>query len=734
MNAAPTLLSGRAVQAALAPLLALVLLSGCASGASFRELDYAWKTVAVNGGGWMTGVVPTASGAVYARADVGGAYRWDEARARWTQMLRLDTVQDPEPADYAVESLGVAPSDADVLYASVGDTLDARRGRVLRSTDGGRSWQPSKQRFTVHGNAEWRQGGARLAVDPADPEVVLLGTRLEGLWRSTDGGEHWAPLKGLPAARSDGDSDPAGVTFLIFDPDSKGRSGDATRILWAGVEGVGVLRSEDAGKSWDVVYETPDGVPRDAELARDGRLYVVVAGGGAAVVRLSPDGETADTIGPGGTPSVVAVDPADPDRLFVGDEGVRDGHLWRSEDGGDNWDTLDVALSSPDVGWPLKTTLDDYMSAGEFAFDPARPGTLWFAEGMGVWRSDDLEDGEVTWSFASTGTEQLVSNDAIKPPGEPLITAHWDRNLLRHPSSGADPVLTDRFDSAWSLDIAATDPSRLVAVVDDHRFCCDQDGLAAQSGWSSDGGATWQRFGSLVDGTHPEGLAFGNIAISSGDADNLVWLPSNGGRVHYSQDGGSSWVPSEYPGSEPHFAHYLHRDVLTADPEESGTFYALDADGVVRSTDGGATWTMQRSEGLPGRHDRRFNATLATLPGRAGQLLLTTGRLDEGSHGIFRSTDAGDTWTELPGLLDVGRLTVGPALEAGGPPVVFATGRVGDTTGLWRSADDEKTWQLVTRAPAGRYQEITVLAPDPEVPGRVYVGFLGTGFVSGGPR
>jgi photosystem II stability/assembly factor-like uncharacterized protein len=459
----------------------------------------------------------------------------------------------------------------------------------------------------------------------------------------------------------------------------------------------------------------------------------VVAGGGAGVLRVSSDGESVDTVRPGGTPARRRVDPEDPDRVFVGDEGVRDGFLWRSEDGGDNWDTLDVALESTDVQWPLRTNLEDYMSAGDLAFDPARPGTLWFAEGMGMWRSDDLDDGEVTWSFTSNGIEELVSNDAVKPPGEPLVTAHWDRNLFRHPSGGAEPVLTERFNSAWSIDIADSDPSRLVAVVDDHRFCCNEDGLAGQSSSSSDGGTTWQRFGSLSDGNHPEGLAFGNIEISSGAPDDLVWLPSNGGRVHYSQDGGASWTPSEYPGSEPHFAYFLHRDVLAADPEAAGTFYALDADGLLRSTDGGVTWRLQDSEGLPDRPALRFNATLAAVPGRSGGLLLTTGLLDEGSHGLFRSTDAGATWTELPGLQDVGRLAVGPPMTDDGPPVLFATGRLSDTEGLWRSTDDATTWELVSRAPAGLHQEITVLSPDPEVPGGVYVGFLGMGFVSGEP-
>ena len=81
-----------------------------------------------------------------------------------------------------------------------------------------------------------------------------------------------------------------------------------------------------------------------------------------------------------------------------------------------------------------------------------------------------------------------------------------------------------------------------------------------------------------------------------------------------------------------------------------------------------------------------------------------------------------------------GRTTaLGAPLEADGPPALYATGRSRDTTGLWRSGDRGETWDLLSSAPAGRHQDISVLAGDPEVPGRIYVGFSGTGFVVGSP-
>lgn len=733
----PTRLRGRGRRAAAVGLSLVVLL---AVGASLREsrpsyarTPYAWSTVPVNGGGWVTGLVSTSSGAVYARTDVGGAYRWDDDDERWRQMVDFEGVDNPAEADYYVESLAVAPSDEDVVYMAVGDSLDERDGRILHSDDGGRTWSASSQRFTVHGNAEWRQAGARLAVDPGDPEVVLFGSRTEGLWRSDDGGRDWEEVDELPDAVTEGEEDPAGVTFVVFDPASS--SSGETSTAWAGVAGVGVLRTEDAGRSWSMVHETPGGVPRDAELGGDGRLYVVVAGDSGGVVLVRPDGSEPEDVGPGGSPAVVAVDPQDPEHVFVGDEGIRDGYLWRSDDGGESWDTLDVAITAEQDVWPLRSDLEEYMSAGELAFDPARPGTLWFAEGMGVWRSDDLDDSEVTWTFASDGIEELVTNDAVVPDGSPLLTAHWDRNLVSHPSDGpAELPLTGRFNSAWSLDVAPSDPLRVVAVVDDHRFCCNEDGLGAHSGVSDDGGLTWRRFGSLVDGTHPEELAFGNIVVSGQDVDNLVWAPSNGGRVHFSTDGGNTWSPADYPGSEPHFAYFLRRDVLTADPQRAGTFYLLDADGVMRSTDGGASWQRQGSAGLPSAAALRFNATLAVVPERQDELLLTTGLLDEGSYGLFRSVDAGETWQELRGLEDVGRFGFAGAPAADGTRALFATGTLGGDAGLWRSADGARTWSLMSQAPGGRYQDITVLAGDPASPSRVVVGFTGTGAMVGEPE
>src|ERR1039458_5516116 len=47
--------------------------------------SYVWRNVTMGGGGFVTGIIfhPTAKNLMYARTDVGGAYRWEDAAQKW---------------------------------------------------------------------------------------------------------------------------------------------------------------------------------------------------------------------------------------------------------------------------------------------------------------------------------------------------------------------------------------------------------------------------------------------------------------------------------------------------------------------------------------------------------------------------------------------------------------------------------------------------------------------------
>jgi hypothetical protein len=698
--------------------------------------QYEWTILSSGAGGFVTGFDSNADGSVkVARTDVGGAYRWLESESRWRPLLTFDGVDAPEQADYKVEATAIAPSDPDRIYMSVGATLNEPAGRILVSFDGGVTWASSNQRFAIHGNADHRTTGERLAVSPSDPDIVVLGTRTEGLWRSVDAGTTFTRIESVGVGTNpDGaDGDPAGVTFVVFADDD---------TVYAGLGGVGVLRSIDRGLTWSTLIES-SGLPYDAEVAVDGRVWVVVRNPGQ-VWRI--DGADAVDVAPKDNTrfETVTVDPFDPDRVLIGGIGLGTGDLFLSEDAGDSWSGLDLTTSCPSIPW-IDQYPFDFFPTGSLRFDRSDEGDIWIPEGFLVWRAT-IVNRTLMAVCETDGIEELVSNDVVIPPGGQPVTAHWDRALFWHGSNNpTDAVVSpaSRFNSAWDLDWSPADPDFVVAVVGDQRFCCRDEDDAFASGFSVDGGRTWETFGSY-DEDHPASLRFGNIAVSSSDTANIVWLPSRDGAPHYSRDGGRSWTPVELPGTESdrnddgtysggsHANFFLNRRVLAADRVAPDTFYLYHRDlGLFRSVDGGARWALQPSENLPtGWTIGHFSAQLVSSPTVEGHLLFTPGLQNAGPVPAYESLDGGATWRALPGLSDVTAYAFGAPI-VGDTPAVYLAGRVDGTNGVWRSVDGVQSWELVSDAPGGNYQMIRTLGASLDEPGAVYVGFSGTSFMIG---
>jgi hypothetical protein len=380
-------------------------------------------------------------------------------------------------------------------------------------------------------------------------------------------------------------------------------------------------------------------------------------------------------------------------------------------------------------------------------FDPIEPDRLWFPEGFGVWRADDVRSGDLAFVCDTLGIEELVANDiAVPVSGEP-VSASWDRAFFAHPPGGAATAVhgpSPRFNSAWSLATTPAMPGRVYGIVSDHRFCCEGDGQAYWAGWSDDGGRKWEPFAAVVDGTLPTHLRFGNLAVSSTDPDVMVWLPSFDRPLHRSADGGATWEQVLLPGLEDrvgedgetrggsHFALFLDRHVLTADQVAPDTFYLYHGDfGVSVSTDGGATWALQPGEPPPAQGNGFFNARLEAVPGREGHLLFTPGPLDGLDPPMSQSRDGGRTWEIIEGTTSVQAIGFGAARFPDGPPTVYFAGVVHGVRGVFRSIDDLASPELLTEAPGGLYNSISAISGDPEIAGRVYIGFDGNGYMQG---
>ncbi len=274
----------------------LILFIAFFHGFSQTSETYSWKNVAIGGGGFVSGIFfsPIEQNVMYARTDVGGAYRWDEPTKSWISMM--DWVNADERGLLGVEALAIDPGQPGTVYMMAGtvywNQADDGIGRsaFLRSQDYGQTWEKvpvwdnSIKYFNVHGNGMGRGNGERLAIDPANSNTMFYGTRNKGLWKSSDNGSSWTKVSSFPV---DTTWNGCGISFVAFDPSTKGSS--QTARIYVGVlrKSDNVFVSDDAGATWSLVPNRPtpqyatDLMPQRIVVRPGGSMVYITFGNGA---------------------------------------------------------------------------------------------------------------------------------------------------------------------------------------------------------------------------------------------------------------------------------------------------------------------------------------------------------------------------------------------------------------------------------------------------------------------
>ncbi|MDX3242707.1 1,4-beta-glucanase [Streptomyces sp. ME18-1-4] len=729
-----TLLTGTA---AAATLTALPLTQNPARAASTRSGStaggYRWRNVVIGGTGFVTGVLfhPTVRSLAYARTDIGGAYRWDDRAARWTPLT--DHLGWDDWNLLGVEALAVDPAHPDRVYLALGTYTQswAGNGAVLRSEDRGATWTRSDLTVKLGGNEDGRGTGERLLVDPRDSDTLWLGTRHDGLLKSTDRGATWAAaaFPGAPSASGQG------VTLLVA-------AGRTLYAGWGDSDGTtaNLFRTAD-GATWEAVPGLPAGaaakVPvRAAYDCHTRELYVTYANapgpGGQSdgsvhklatatgkwtdVTPAKPGGTTSDgsvdSFGYGG----VAVDARRPGTVVVSTNNrwAAVDTLYRTTNGGRTWTSLKDSAVLDVSETPFLTFGADQPKFGwwiqALAVDPYDSRHIVYGTGATLYGTRDLKH----WAPQIRGLEETAVRLLISPPtGQAhLISGLGDVGVMYHERLTASPsrgmATNPVFGSATGLAQAAAKPSYVVRTgFGDH----------GNGAYSSDGGRTWAPFA-----TQPALAkdAPGPIAASA-DGSVLLWtfVHWDGTKypAHRSTDNGATWTEvSSFPkGATP-----------LADPADPRRFYAYDTDTgtLFASTDGGLTFTG-RAGGLP-FGDSQFQ--LAAAPGRSGDLWLSTK-----GNGLHRSTDGGATFTKLTSCWASYTLAFGKAADGADYPAIYQVGSTETITAVYRSDDSAKSW---TRVNDDQHQWGWIgatIAADPRIHGRVYIATNGRGIQYGEP-
>ncbi len=496
-------------------------------------------------------VDPRQPDTVYASIAGRGLFKTLDGGQTWAPLIRAST-------------LAVSPVQPSLLFA--GD-----RGHLLRSRDGGTTWQQ-----LTAGLPERNYDVFALAVDPHHPRHVFaaIDDRAGGIFESFNGGDSWIQRSSFRAVRFLFDRDGPLYATDLHEKIRRSRDGGATwetvlnlhalpdvamggggggrpATLWASGENT-VLRSDDQGAHWTETAipptqdETTFPLPLAASPGSPSVLLIGTWFDGA--FRRIEEGPW-EAVPGFGFLYISALERV-PGALLAGGSG-----LYRSTDDGATW-----SLVRPDL---LVTAL---------AADPTDPRTVYagisssdFDDQM-VWKSTDAG---LTWSPLHQGLPagNYVLSLAVDPRDSQTLFVATASNL----HSGSGPAgLYKSIDAGEIWNHIAPDlfPSQIVLPQNDPGVLYAACGDSIRR--SSDGGATWTL---LLDGRVPDvnNFSLDLVAVSPSDPQVLYAAEAIGFShpiplVSTSRDRGATWT------SQP-TAPYLIIPSLAIDPNDPETVY-----------------------------------------------------------------------------------------------------------------------------------------------------------------
>ena len=659
----------------------------------------------------------------FAATTTGGVYRTEDTGFNWTAV-------NTGISDLGIISIDIAYADADLLYAGA-------EGTVYKSTDGAQTW-------TSQSNGLPAGKVARLQISDDDNSVVYAVVNESAVYRTTDGGANWALFY----------DDPANGKELPFLEDQA--FGD---VFYRGTLGGGIQKTTNAGTNWAASNEGIRLFIRTLEVSWDD-LGTVYAGslndglfkttnGGAS---WSPSGLEDRNL------FKIAMDPLDKNVLFAGSSlGVS-----KSSDAGLTWTDLwqlneyffdlYVAPADPNLiygtglGGNVVVSTNHGTSWTRLGADVPKVNVLAFArdsindilycapEFEGVYKSDD---GGATWTSTGLDLEGLQ-----------VLTLHVAGNGDLFAGTQADGLFTSSDEGETFTQVSVALDSNYVA---DLRALPGQPNtiiVQTLSGTpgdkplyrSTDNGSSW----SVVS----TGINDSSIISIASSPDRTVLYASSSDSLFKSTDDMVSWQwVSDFPaGTEGRSVDILPTDSNTV-------FVGTLASGVLKSTNGGSTWTTAPSTGglsvnhvIVGSDETIWAGTLgmgliessndgSTWTDTADTGLLNSPVLDiaidpsntnnvyaaTGGSGVHKSIDGGFTWSPMNnGVTGLNLLAM--TIDANNPQTLYAGS---STEGVFRTVNGGSSWTTMNEGLSNL--TVTALEVDVNDSNIVYVGTEGGG-------
>ncbi|HEY4677364.1 MAG TPA: YCF48-related protein [Candidatus Angelobacter sp.] len=576
-----------------------------------------------------------------------------------------------------------------------------------------------------------------LAIDPKNPDRIFLGTSAGNLYLSTDKGASWSRF-----ARP-GNSTEMVLDHIVIDPtDSRNIFAAGWNAQLPNSDG-DLYRSHDAGKTWEIVADLHGKSLRALSMAAsDPKILVVGALDG--IYRSRNGGRDFERISPANHAEIkniesIAIDPVNSDVIYAGTW-----HLpWKTEDGGKTWhnikkgviDDSDVFSIVIDRAQPANIFISACSgiyrsdSAGELfrkiqgipysarrtrmlQMDPTDHNVVYAGTTEGLWKTTDAGG---TWKHM-TGSN-IVINDVLIDPRQPsrVLLATDRSGVLASDDGGATFTASNHgftHRQAAALLVDRSNSNVLYAgVLNDKEF----GGVFV----SRDAGQTWKQ--------NSDGLDSRDVFVLRQAADNTLVAGTDHG-IFALPPNAPRWIVRDLPLAKPQTAVLKKTSARTTLPAElapritvlelgADKWFAATSNALFVSSDSGTIW---RAESLPGIGVpvsisvagkvvaiASRNSVAVSVSG--GESWLPTKTLDAdfsinsvavdnsgdvwlaARTGLFRSTDAGDSWKKISSLRLADIQTI--HFDNENHRVLVTSGL---SINIFESADNGRNWNAIT--------------------------------------
>lgn len=412
-----------------------------------------------------------------------------------------------------------------------------------------------------------------LAIDPSDPQHLLLGTIDGQIYQSTDGARTWARLANFNRSS-------IYIDHIIIDPrDSKTVYVAAHKHKEPG----GFFKTTDGGQTWRESTELKtEALHSLAQSPTDPNI--LLAGSNRGVYRSVDAGETWTQFQTSAYPDIrniesIAVDPRNANAIYIGTW-----HLpWKTEDGGATWKSIKTGMidDSDVFAIEIDATRPDHVIASacsgiyesqnaganwrkvqgipsqsrrtrDILQHPALPSTIFAGTTEGFWRSTN---GGVSWMLTTSRTLEINAIAVHRKEPQVIYIGTNNYGVMVSRDGGKNFVPSNEGYSG----------RRAYAIVPDReragRVYAATINTATGGGFffvSNDGGTTWQPSMRNM----PNRLIAYSILQDRTDG-NIIYLGTNHG-VYRSIDRGLSWAPIGAPNAKSPVAKTKRRGARTA--------------------------------------------------------------------------------------------------------------------------------------------------------------------------